>query len=666
LIPSETVEEIMEAAQVEEVIGDFVNLKRRGVNLIGLCPFHNEKTPSFTVSPGKNIFKCFGCGVAGDSVKFLMEHENFSFPEALRYLANKYGIEIKEKEYSPEEKQAVELADSLYIVNEFARDFYRDQLFDTDRGKSVGLAYFKQRGFREEIIRKFGLGYAPAGRDHFTQAALAKSFPKEHLQKLGLTASHGGDFFRDRVMFTIHSLTGKPIAFAGRILKKDAKAPKYVNSPESEIYHKSRVLYGVYFAQRSIRRLDECLLVEGYTDVLSLHQAGIENVVASSGTALTSQQVRLVKRFTGNLTMLYDGDAAGQKAALRGADIALEADLNVKVVLLPEGEDPDSFLRSQGASAFRQFLSDQAEDFILFKTRRLLAAANDDPIKKATAAREVMSSLALIPDLLKRSTYLKECARLLELEESALANELNQQLQKNYQRKEREAARKTRQEGRTPSPVEHPRRQDEVTEELKGKVQGIGTPKVSGEVLHERELVRILIYAGEETIEEEGTTHSVAAYIIEQIEDAIEGLEDPVCQKIIKIVQDRLQDKLPVDAKFFIRHEDPEVKDFALNALQSPYEMSEGWRERDIELTTQKPPEENFVKETTQSVLQFQLTKTQRLLEENQKRMRELTQGPAQIDRRLKVHKRLLERRQALADKLGTVVMSPDPRKKGN
>ncbi|MCI5080604.1 MAG: DNA primase, partial [Saprospiraceae bacterium] len=349
MITQKSVQEILETAKVEDVIQDFVNLKRRGVNMIGLCPFHNEKTPSFTVSPAKNIYKCFGCGKAGNPVQFLMDHENLSFPEALRWLAQKYGIEIEEKQVSQEVIEERQRLDSLYIVNKFARDFFAEQLFETDRGKSVGLSYFKQRGFREDIIRKFGLGYSPAQSDLLTVTAKQKGYNIDLMKEVGLTSKYGRDFFRDRVMFTIHNLSGKVIGFGGRILQKDVKAPKYINSPETEIYNKSKVLYGAFFAKTAIRKQDECILVEGYTDVISLHQDGIENVVASSGTSLTVDQIRLVKRYTQNIKILYDGDKAGIKAALRGLDLVLAQDMNVKVVLLPEGEDPDSYLQGVGS-----------------------------------------------------------------------------------------------------------------------------------------------------------------------------------------------------------------------------------------------------------------------------------------------------------------------------
>ncbi|MBL7805152.1 MAG: DNA primase, partial [Saprospiraceae bacterium] len=399
MITAKTVREILDAVRIEEVIEDFVSLRRRGVNLIGLCPFHHEKTPSFNVNPTRNIFKCFGCGKAGDAVTFLREHEQFSYPEALRWLAKKYNIEIEEVELTPEQRAADQMAESLYIVNDFALKHFQEQLFDTDEGKSVALQYFRQRGLREETIRTFGLGYAPDLRDLLLQRARATGHSVELLKKTGLSSADGArDFFRGRVMFAIHNLSGKVAAFAGRTMSNDKTVPKYINSPETEIYVKNKTLYGAYQAKKAIRQQDECILVEGYMDVISLYQAGIENVVASSGTSLTEGQLNLIRRNTNNLKILYDGDPAGIKAALRGLDLALEQDLNVRIVLLPEGEDPDSYVQKVGSEAFLEYVAREAKDFILFKTRLLLEDTKGDPIKKSSLVKDIVASIARIPD----------------------------------------------------------------------------------------------------------------------------------------------------------------------------------------------------------------------------------------------------------------------------
>jgi len=433
LIPKDTIQSILDAARIDEVVGDFVQLKRRGVNLLGLCPFHNEKTPSFTVSPAKGIFKCFGCGKAGNAVNFVMEHEKYSYPEALRYLANKYGIEIEEQEPSPEEKQLESDRDSLFSINDFARKFYTNTLFNSDEGKAIGLSYFLERGFREDIIRKFQLGFSPTAWDSFTKTALQNGYSEKYLVDSGLTISKDGKFydrFRERVMFPIHNLTGKVIGFGGRILTSDKTKPKYVNSPESEIYNKSKSLYGIWLARSSIVARDNCYLVEGYTDVISLHQSGIENVVASSGTSLTTDQIRLIRKFTPNITILYDGDPAGIKASFRGIDMILEQGMNVKVVLFPDGEDPDSYARKHSSSDLDAFIATHADDFIAFKTRLLLDETKNDPIKKAGLIHEIIQTISLIPDPIIRPLYVRECSEIMQIAEQTLMNELNRLLRK--------------------------------------------------------------------------------------------------------------------------------------------------------------------------------------------------------------------------------------------
>lgn len=464
MITQKTIGEIFETAKIEEVVGDFVNLRRRGVNMIGLCPFHNEKTPSFTVSPNKGIYKCFGCGKGGNAVNFVMEHEQFSYPDALRYLAKKYGIKIEEKQLSPEQDLERQRKDSLFIINDFAVNYYHDNLMNSDIGKSVGLSYFKQRGFREETIKKFQLGFAFDKKDHLTLTMVNKGYNIDLLKTVGLTSKYGRDFFRNRVQFPIHNLSGKVIGFGGRILVNDKKQPKYLNSPETEIYNKSRVLYGIYFAKKAIRQEDNCLLVEGYTDVISLNQAGIENVVSSSGTSLTVGQIQLIKRNTPNITILYDGDAAGIKAALRGLDLVLEQDMNVKVVLLPEGEDPDSFVQSVGTEQFKEYIKEKAADFILFKTNLLLEETANDPIKRAELIKDIVGSIARIPDPIKRSVYVRECSGLMEISEQILVDEANKavmRLVKNRRKEQENEERRKQREQQRQQPKQQPRTQNQ-------------------------------------------------------------------------------------------------------------------------------------------------------------------------------------------------------------
>ena len=444
MITEESVQLVKDTARVEDIVGDYVNLKRRGQNLIGLCPFHGEKTPSFNVNPARNIYKCFGCGEAGDPIKFLMSLEQLSFVESIRKIAARYNIKLEEKEVSAEVRQERQEKEALILVNEFAQRWYAEQLYETNEGKSVGLSYFRSRGFRRDTMEAFGLGYAPAGNSGLMKAALAAGYKRSQLEQLGLVR-HGKDFFWDRVMFTIHNLQGRPIAFAGRILKTDVKAPKYVNSPESEIYHKSDVLYGLHQARAAVRKQDNVYMVEGYTDVISLYQHGVRNVVATSGTSLTLGQARLVKRQTENVTLLYDGDKAGVKAALRGVDVLLTAGLNVRVVILPEGEDPDSYMQQVGLTAFEEYLEQKRRDFLFFKADLLLEEAGDDVAARSAAIRSSIATLALVEDPLKRAGYLQQFTGRLGLEESLLVNLVNQAVSERRQKAQKDQEREERQ-----------------------------------------------------------------------------------------------------------------------------------------------------------------------------------------------------------------------------
>ena len=459
MIKEESVREVIDMARVEDIVGDYVNLRRRGNNFTGLCPFHNEKTPSFNVNPSRNIYKCFGCGEGGDPVKFLMTLEQLNFPDAIRKIAARYNYKLEEVEVSEEVKEERREKEALLIVNDFARQYYEDQLYNTDEGKSVGLSYFKSRGFRKEVMEKFGLGFAPASRDGLYKAATAAGYKEVQLEQLGLVRKQR-DFFWDRVMFTIHNLQGKPIAFAGRILKKDVKAPKYINSPETEIYHKSDVLYGIYQARQSIRKLENVYMVEGYTDVISLHQNGIQNVVATSGTSLTSGQAKLIKRQTENVTLLYDGDKAGIKAALRGVDVLLLEGLNVRVVILPDGEDPDSYMQSVGTTEFEKFLTTKRQDFLFFKSDLLLEEAGDDVAGRSAAIRASIATLALVDDPLKRQNYVQQFSLRLGLEESLLINLINTAVAERRAEARRNAEREERRQNREARPSKRPSRSD--------------------------------------------------------------------------------------------------------------------------------------------------------------------------------------------------------------
>ncbi len=446
MITRETIEKVFETARVEEVIGDFVQLKRAGSNFKGLSPFSDERSPSFMVSPVKQIWKDFSSGKGGSVVTFLMEHEHFTYPEAIRFLANKYNIEIEETEVSQEDKMEANEKESMYLVSEFAKSYFNDTLLNTEEGKAIGLSYFKERGFTNETIAKFGLGYSPESWDAFTKEALAKGYQLEFMEKVGLTILREDgkhfDRFKGRVMFPIQSLSGRNLGFGGRILTNDKKAAKYLNSPESDIYHKSKVLYGIFHAKQAIAKLNNCYLVEGYTDVIQMHQAGIENVVASSGTALTPDQIRLINRLTKNITVLFDGDAAGLRASVRGIDLILEEGMNVKVCTFPDGDDPDSFARKNSYDDLVLYLENNAKDFIQFKASLLMNEANNDPIKKADLIRDMVVSISKIPDRIKREIYIQECARIMDISEQVLLNTLAQLVQKDIS----EAGKKLKQE----------------------------------------------------------------------------------------------------------------------------------------------------------------------------------------------------------------------------
>ncbi|MGB0886460.1 MAG: DNA primase, partial [Chitinophagales bacterium] len=452
MITQDTIAKIKDESDIIDVLGDFITLKKAGTNYKANCPFHNEKSPSFVVSPSKGIYKCFGCGKSGNSIGFVMEHESLNYVEALKYLAKKYSIEIEETYQTDEQKLIQSEKDSLFIVNEFAKDTFVKNLMETDEGKSIGLSYFKERGFSEEIIEKFQLGYTTE-QSTFTTLALKKTYKLDILKKAGLTSRKEGskyDFFRGRVMFPIHSISGKVLGFGGRILKDDKKQAKYVNTSDTEIYNKSKILYGIHFAKNAIRNKQEVFLVEGYTDVISLFQAGIENVVASSGTSLTPDQVKLVKRYTENIVLLFDGDNAGIKAALRGVDIILENGVNVKVVLLPENQDPDTYVRELGAANFNEFIAENKKDFILFKLNLLLEDAKNDPVKKAGLIQEIVQTISVIPDAIVRSVYIKECSTLLGVAEGVLNTELNKKRSKNRFDKQKEVNRELQKKEQQP------------------------------------------------------------------------------------------------------------------------------------------------------------------------------------------------------------------------
>ncbi|MDC0029405.1 DNA primase, partial [bacterium] len=505
MIPKNTIDEIFETVKIEEVISDFITLKKRGVNLLGLCPFHNEKTPSFTVSPTKGIYKCFGCGEGGNSVSFLMDKEHYTYPEALKYLAKKYNIEIVEEEMTVEQAKAANEKDSLYVLSSFANDFFIEKLWQTNEGKTIGLNYFKERGYNEEIIKKFGLGYSPKQKDSFTNTALNKLYSKDYILKsgLGFEIENTGvvDRFRERVMFPIHSFSGRILGFGGRALNPNAKA-KYQNSPESPIYNKSKVLYGIFFAKNSISKKNNCFLVEGYTDVISLHQKGIENVVSASGTSLTIEQIKLINRFTKNITILFDGDNAGIKASFRGVDMILKEGMNVKVVPFPDNEDPDSFAQKNSEEELSHFLETEAIDFITYKTNILNAESEKDPIKRVAIIKDIIRSIALIPDYLTRTEYCKVCSKLLDVKENVLLRDIDQE-----------------------------RKKINLSQNIKKEVPKEKPKKISGDLKlkkYEEEIIRIILNYGNEHINFDEEKINIIEFIINELEsDKIEITNEP-------------------------------------------------------------------------------------------------------------------------------------------
>ncbi len=656
MIPAKQVQEILDATRIEEVVEDFVTLRKRGVNLLGLCPFHNEKSPSFNVNPTRNIFKCFGCGKGGDAVTFLMEHESFTYPDALRWLARKYNVEIQEVELSPELRAEQQLADSLYIINDFALQHFQQQLFDTDEGKSVALSYFKQRGLREETIRNFGLGYAPDQRDLLIQRARAGGYAVDFLKKTGLSSSDGTrDFFRGRVMFAIHNLSGKVAAFAGRTMSSDKTVPKYVNSPETEIYVKNKILFGAFQAKKAIRQQDECILTEGYMDVISLHQAGIENVVASSGTSLTEGQLQLIKRNTNNLKILYDGDPAGIKAALRGLDLALEQDMNVRICLLPDGHDPDSYVQAFGGPAFTDYTNREAKDFILFKAQLLLEETKGDPIKRAGLIKDIVSSIAKIPDPIKRSVYLKECSALLDVSEAALIGESNKLITNVLRKREEKSSRQP--EAASDSPEVAPNPEWPVEDPTFASPRE--RPVQRGDEFQERDIVRLLVQFGNHLLPKENIT--VGEYILADIEDSLGSFDNPLYGKIASECHALLVEGRTFDQTYFLHHELPEISNLAINLLSSPYEFSPNWEARwNYPLQNQPMPELNFEPDVKQALDRFKFRKVQKMCEINLARIKAASDD-GNLDemlRFMKIQQKLNEARNEIAKKGGTVVLA--------
>jgi DNA primase len=616
LIPKDTIDNIMSASHIEEVVGEFVVLKKRGANYIGLCPFHNEKTPSFTVSAAKGIYKCFGCGKAGNAVNFIMEYEHYTYPEALRFLAKRYNIEIEEEVQSPEKIQEQNEKESLFLVNQFAQKYFESVLHDSEDGKSIGLTYLKERGFSESTIRKYQLGYGLDKWEDMTRHALQNGYKAEYLVKTGLSVQkddHLTDRFRGRVIFPIHSASGRIIGFGGRILTSDKHLAKYINSPESEIYNKSKSLYGIFFAKNAIISKDNCFLVEGYTDVISLHQAGIENVVASSGTSLTQDQIKIIQRYTKNITILYDGDPAGIKASMRGIDMILEQGMNVKIVLFPEGEDPDSFTRKNRVADVEYFISKNASNFILFKTRLLLEEASGDPIKKTALIKEIVNTISLIPDPISKSLYTKQCSEILNISEQTLLNEINKILRKKL-------TSATPQTGDAENA-------SIVSPEL------IAPPQVDYDLesneAQEREIIRLLLLYANEIIvfKSENENKEIAEipvkvgdYIIHDILNDDIVFDNGLYQQVFNEISASLDQEKIRDKDFFFQFPVKEVAILAIDLCMVPYSLSHNWKKNEVQVDT----ETDRLKETiSNSLLTFKAKKIERMIKENGKKLKD-------------------------------------------
>ncbi len=642
MISPNTIQQITSRIDIIDVVGEFVKLKKRGTNYLGLCPFHNEKGPSFTVSPAKEIYKCFGCGKSGNTITFLMEHEKYNYVEALRWLAARYNIEVEETETSPEQKLLVQTADSLHIINNFAKQFFIDSLFKTDDGKAIALSYLKERGFREEVLEKFQVGYNPDSRNQLTTALLSNQFNKELLPKTGLVSLRNNDElvdnYRGRIIFPIHNNSGKVIGFGARVIGKSDRAPKYINTPENEIYSKSKVLYGSYFARTAIDKADECLLVEGYTDVVSLHQAGIENVVASGGTSLTTDQLRLIKKYTNNLTIIYDGDSAGVKAALRGLDMALEESLNVRLVLIPDNEDPDSYVNKVGAKAFNEFVAASKKDFIIFQLEVMLQEAGKDVTKKSEVVNQIAETLSKInkaEDFTKQQDYIRQCAGLLRIDELGLTNLVNKYKRDKITKDEKRAA--------TDEAIHLQQQAAEQPEDV------LDTQLLfNQDEAYERNILRVLLEYGLLAWDENST---MADYIFSELEEF--HFDNPDLEKLYEEYKVWYLQGLEPSSKTMLYHNDEMIRTLIVSLSVNQYELSQKWDEvlETMNIVNRDISHDDVLK----SVNFYKLRKIKKMIEENQRDIENAAYDDFKL--LLEVHKHLKEMEGALTKQLGTVII---------
>jgi len=642
MITPNSIEQIKNRIDIIDVVGEYVKLKKRGANYLGNCPFHNEKSPSFTVSPAKEIYKCFGCGKSGNTITFLMEHDKLSYVEALRWLAKRYNIEIEETELSPEQKQQQQTGDSLYIINSFASKFFEEQLWNSTEGQNIAVSYLKERGFRDEVLKKFQIGYNPQAKDELTRALLANQFNKELLPKTGLSVVRNetelADNYRGRIIFPIHNNTGKVIGFGARIIGKSDRAPKYINTPENEIYVKSKILYGSYFARLAIDKANECLLVEGYTDVVSLHQAGIENVVASGGTSLTIDQLRLIKKYTNNLTIIYDGDNAGIKAALRGLEMALEESLNVKLVLIPDGEDPDSYVNKVGTTAFQQFIAANKKDFIIFQLEVMMKEAGNDVSRKSEVVNQVAETLSKInkaEDFIKQQGYVKQCAEILKIDEGGLTNLVNK-----YKRD-----RISKDEKRLPFEEANFLLQDNKKQE---NYIDDNVALINEDEQHERNVLRVLLEYGLNKWDEE---KSIADFIFEELEAF--NFDNKELEVILNTYKDAYHNNQKPTTKSFLYSNDKNMADLVVAVTMFPFELSQNWDKvlEGMNITT-RDVSHNDVQ---MSVNYFKLKKLKKMFLQNQADI-EKSKDFEEQKQLLEVHKNLKEIEREITKQIGTVI----------
>ncbi len=643
MISPNSIEQIKSRIDIIDVVGEYVKLKKRGANYLGNCPFHNEKTPSFTVSPTKEIYKCFGCGKSGNTITFLMDHDKLSYVESLKWLAKRYNIEIEETEQTPEQQYVQQTSDSLYIINNFAHQFLQNQLWNSEEGTTNALSYLKERGFNEEILKKFQVGYNPSAKDELTKALLQNQFNKELLPKTGLSVLRNdnelADNYRGRIIFPIHQNTGKVIGFGARIIGKNDKAPKYINTPENEVYVKSKVLYGAYFARLAIDKNDECLLVEGYTDVISLHQAGIENVVASGGTSLTTDQLRLIKKYSNNLTIIYDGDAAGIKAALRGLDMALEESLNVKLVLIPDNEDPDSFVRKIGATAFKNFVTENKKDFIIFQLEVMMVGVGNDVAKKneiVNQIAETLSKINRIEDFIKQQEYIKQCATILKIDEGGLINLVNK-----YKRDKISKEDKT-------LPFQEA---NVLLQQSQNSTENFdqNNSLLLQDDLHERNLLKVLLDYGLKTWNNEKT---IAEHIFDEMENF--HIENPELDHIYELYKEKYYNNEEPDSKKFVYHADKSIADLVVSITLTPYELSNNWDKVLVGMNILN--RDTSIQDVTISLNYFKLKKIKKMFLQNLEDIEKATTFEKQ-KQLLEVHKSLKSIEVEITKQFGTVII---------